>query len=181
MRAGAWVVVRHDGPSTSMTASVRAAIRRADGRIPINTVRALETFVAEDIAAPRFRALLVVLFGSLALILAAVGVAGVLAFMVSQRIREIGVRLALGARPLDVVTMIVRESARLTALGVALGLLGAAATARILSGFLFGVTALDPIVFGAVTLVLALVGVAASVLPARRAVAVDPNIALRAE
>lgn len=181
MRAAAWVVVRHETGAPSMAAAARSAIRRAHGRIPINTVRTLDTVVADDMAAPRFRALLVVVFGALALLLAAVGVAGVLAYMVSRRTREIGIRLAVGATPADVMRMVARESARLTGAGVGLGLLGAAAAARVLGSFLFGIATLDLVVFATVPLVLVAVGLAASALPARRAAAVDPNTALRAD
>ena len=181
MRAAAWVVVRHDAQAPAMLSAVRNAIRRAHGRIPINTARTLETVLADDMAAPRFRALLVVLFGALALLLAAVGVAGVLAYMVSQRTREIGIRLAVGATSIDVMRMVAAESARLTGAGVALGLLAAAAAARVLGSFLFGIASLDFVVFASVPLVLVAVGLAASALPARRAAAVDPNTALRAD
>jgi putative ABC transport system permease protein len=181
MRVGAWVVARADGGTPPLAADVRQAVRRAHPRIPITTVRPLGDVVAADIAAPRFRARLVALFGGVALLLAAVGVGGVMACIVAQRRREIGLRLAVGATSADITRMIAAESARLTGAGVVLGLLAAAAAARLIAGFLFGVPPVDPIVFAAVAATLALVALAASIIPARRAAAIDPSTTLRAE
>ncbi len=125
--------------------------------------------------------LLLVAFATVAVTLAAIGVYGVLAYIVSQRTQEIGVRLALGAAPTDVARLFVREGARLAAIGLVCGLAGAVAASRALSTLLFGVTTTDPSTFAAVAGTLALVALAAAYLPARRAAAVDPMAALRTE
>jgi putative ABC transport system permease protein len=181
MRANAWVVARADAAGAPLAGSARHAIRAAHERIPITAVRTLDDIVAADIAAPRFRALLVALFSAVALLLAAVGVAGVMACIVAQRSREIGLRLAVGATPADIIRLIAAESARLTAAGLALGLLGAAAASRLLAGFLFGVPPLDPGVFVAVPAAFALVALGASIIPAARAASIDPSTTLRSD
>ena len=181
MRANAWVVARADADGAPLADIARRAIRAAHGRIPIAAVRTLDDIVAADIAAPRFRAVLIALFGAVALLLAGVGVAGVMAVTVAQRSREIGVRLAVGATSADILRMIAAESARLTAAGLALGLLGAAAASRLLVGFLFGVPPLDPTVFVAVAAALALVALGASIVPALRAASIDPSTTLRSD
>jgi ABC-type antimicrobial peptide transport system permease subunit len=116
-----------------------------------------------------------------ALLLAAVGIYGVMSYLVSQRTREIGVRVALGARPLDIYRLIVGQGLKLLGLGVTLGLLGAIALSRLMTSLLFGVTAYDLPTFGAVSLLLSVVALAACFIPGRRAAKVDPMIALRAE
>jgi putative ABC transport system permease protein len=165
----------------SLTRAVRSALRRAHPLVPVNRVRTLEDVVSAHVAEPRFRATVVLLFASIALLLAAVGVGGVMAYTVSQRIREIGLRIAIGAGPNDVMRMIVADSARLAVAGVFLGLFGALLGSRVLANFLFGVPPWDPAVFAAVALTLGGVAVLSSWVPARRAARVDPNVALRAE
>jgi ABC-type antimicrobial peptide transport system permease subunit len=125
--------------------------------------------------------LLLATFAAVALTLGAVGVYGVVAYAVERRTREIGVRMALGARASDVLAMVLREGGTLTGIGIALGLSGALGTSRVLSGFLFGVTTTDPLVFVSVPAVLALVAVGACVIPARRAARVDPVTAIRSD
>jgi ABC-type antimicrobial peptide transport system permease subunit len=124
---------------------------------------------------------LMALFAGVALLLAAVGLYGVMSYLVSQRTREIGVCVALGARPLDIHRLIVGQGLKLLGLGVALGLLGAAAVSRLMTSLLFGVTAYHVPTFGGVALLLTIVALAACVIPARRAAKVDPIVALRAE
>ena len=125
--------------------------------------------------------LLLALFAGAALLLAAVGIHGVLSYNVSQRRREIGIRMALGARAADVVGAILREALGLTAIGLVLGLGGAIALTRLLRGQLFGIAATDPVTFAAVALLLSFVAFAATLAPARRASRVDPILALRSE
>jgi len=120
-------------------------------------------------------------FGALALVLGAVGIYGVLASVVGERVHEIGVRMALGAMPGDVLRMVIREGMGLTLAGIVVGLIGSVAITRLLASLLYGVSAVDPITFVAVPIVLIAVAFAASYLPARRAAHVDPIIALRSE
>jgi len=141
----------------------------------------MDEVIAKSLSTPRLRTALIGAFAALALLLALIGIAGVAAWSVSRRTNEIGIRMALGARPLNILTMIARESLTLIGLGELVGLAGAMALTRFLSTFLFGVTPWDPLTFGVVTVLLGLVGLIASVLAARRALRIDPVIALRRE
>jgi ABC-type antimicrobial peptide transport system permease subunit len=149
--------------------------------LPLYAVRPLESLVAAQNASRRFAMLLVGLFGAAALLLAALGIYGVVAHSVSQQRREIGIRLALGAARAAVVRMVLLDGLRLTLIGVAIGVAGALTLTRLLSGLLFGVSAFDPLTFTAIALLLAGVALAACWLPARRAASVDPLVALRVE
>jgi putative ABC transport system permease protein len=137
--------------------------------------------IADRMAGLRLIAALMVMFGALALMLASVGVYGVMAYAVSQRTREIGVRMALGARPQDVLRLVVWQSLKLAALGLAIGLPVALALGRVMAGALFGIVALEPMTFVGFTLLLTGMALLAAYLPARRAMRVDPMIALRFE
>ena len=141
----------------------------------------MEAIRAASVAERRFLLILITAFGSLALLLASVGVYGVMTLVVSERTQEVGVRLALGAEPAAVLAMIVRQAVALATLGVALGVLGAAALAPLLASQLFGVGTADPITFAAVAAVLVTVAAAAAFLPARRAMRIDPVQAIRYE
>jgi ABC-type antimicrobial peptide transport system permease subunit len=141
----------------------------------------LESMVSRALGQPRFYVLLLSVFASLALVLAVVGIYGVIAYTVQQRTREIGIRIALGASRERVVSMVVRRGLILAAVGVALGTAGAWAMARVLQSLLFGVSARDPMTFAAVAALLGAVALLASWLPARRAARVDPLVAMRAE
>jgi putative ABC transport system permease protein len=137
--------------------------------------------LAASIAPRKFNLVLLVTFAATALLLAAGGLYGVIAYLVTQRTREIGVRLALGARRSDIFSLILGHGFRLVLAGVVLGLAGALAATRLLSGLLYNTSALDPLIFGSVAALLTLVALIASCLPARRAINVDPVVALRAE
>jgi len=142
---------------------------------------ALDTIVADCQSPPRFNLLLLGLFAAAALVLAAVGLYGVMAYSVSQRTHEIGIRLALGAQPGDILKMVVGQGMALTLIGVGLGLAGALAVTRLMSSLLFGVSASDPITFVGVAALLSAVAMLACYLPARRATQVHPLVALRYE
>ncbi|HEY2149753.1 MAG TPA: FtsX-like permease family protein, partial [Vicinamibacterales bacterium] len=144
-------------------------------------IRTMDEVVGRSIAERRFTMLLLATFAVVAVLLAAIGVYGVLAYLVSQRTQEIGVRLAIGATPGNVVGLFVREGAMLMAIGVACGLAGALLVTRALSTLLFGVTTTDPLTFAAVAVTLTIVALLASYVPARRAARVDPMTALRAD
>ena len=147
----------------------------------IERVATLDQIRDESVAQRRLNALFITSFSALAMLIAMVGIAGVLAFSVSSRTAEIGIRMSLGASAGRVRRMILGEGGVLLAVGLLIGVAGALATARLLSGLLFGVTAHDPVTIGVVAAVLAAVGVAACWLPAARAAHVDPAVALRAE
>jgi predicted lysophospholipase L1 biosynthesis ABC-type transport system permease subunit len=175
------VVMRTAGDPLSQAAALRGAISGIDPGQPLVKPRTMEDNVATSVAQPRFRTWLIGIFAGLALLLAAVGIYGVLSYNVTQRTREIGIRVALGAERSHVLRTVVGEGLRFTLSGVVLGVAGGLAVTRVLQGFLFGVSAFDPVAFlGAATL-LAVVAVAASLGPARRATRVDPIVALRNE
>ena len=165
----------------ALSAAIRRELRALDQNLPLGELTPLESVVRESVAQPRFFTALLGLFAAVALALAAIGIFGVMSYAVAQRTREIGVRVALGARPREVVRMIVRRALALAAAGVVLGLIGAAALTRVMESLLFGVRPTDPLAFAAAVLVLTATAGLASYVPARRAAAVDPIVALRAE
>jgi putative ABC transport system permease protein len=173
--------VRTEGSSLGMIDGVRKELRRLDPFLPVYEVRLLSEQVGASLWSVRLSATLCAVFGLFALLLSALGLYSVLAQAVAQRIHEIGVRMALGAERSEVFRMILWQSLRLTLIGVAVGLVAALLLARGLSSLLFDVSSADPLTFAVVTLVLAAVACLASYLPARRAVQVDPVVALRAD
>ena len=182
---GGWfpthVMVRAAGDPATLAAAVRAAIHETDPRVPVGLVRPLDEVLAESVAFHRFQMLLIAVFAALALVLAAVGTYGVMSYLVAQRTHEIGVRVALGAVPREVLALVLRRGLALAGGGALLGLAGAAALTRLLASQLYGVRAIDPLTFGAVTAVLIVVALVACWIPARRATRVDPMVALRSE
>jgi putative ABC transport system permease protein len=175
------VILRTAGDPALQTSALRSALAEIDPNQPLVKVRTMEENMATTVAQPRFRTWLIGILAMLALVLAAVGVYGVMSYTVTQRTSEIGVRVALGAQPKDVFRIIVGEGLRLALFGVGVGLVAALVLTRLLQSFLFGISAYDPLTFIAVSLLLTLVAVAASYFPARRATRVDPMIALRYE
>ena len=145
------------------------------------TFTTLETAVSENVAAPRFRTLLLGIFAALAVSLAMAGVYGVMAYVVSQRTNEIGLRMALGASTGNVLALVLRQAMALAGIGLVLGLAGAAAASRLLTSMLFEVKPGDPVTYATVVLLIGAIALAASYIPARRAARVDPLLALRQE
>jgi putative ABC transport system permease protein len=173
------VRARRDGDTLAPT--LRTEVAALDPLLPLVNMESLEDLVGASIAGRRFTLLVFLVFGAIAVALSAVGVYGVLAYLVGQRTREIGVRLAIGAAPSDVVWLFVREGAALILVGVTLGLAGALAGGRWLADLLFGVTPADPATFAAAVVTLSVTAACATYLPARRAASVDPTEALRAD
>ena len=178
---GVSIVVRAEGDPGALTADLREALWSIDPNLPLSQVATLETVFEASMAPQRFVSLLLAGFAALALVLGAVGIYGVMAFMVSQRMREIGIRMALGARPVDVLRGVMSRGLLLTGLGVTLGLGVAIAAGRGLSALLFEVSPTDPVTLVSVAALLALSALFACFWPARRATRVDPMITLRAE
>ena len=181
---GGWtryLIVRTASDPLSLAAAVTEVVHRFDPNLPVTHVMAMDNLIADSVSPRRFSSVLVAIFAGLALLLAAIGIYGVMSYTVGQRTQEIGIRIALGAQPASVQKMILSEAARLTLAGVALGLAGAFVLVRFLSSLLFGVGTYDPITFAGVPVLLTGVALAASCIPARRAVRVDPLVALRYE
>jgi predicted permease len=175
------VVVRSTAPAGTVLAASRDVVRSLDAQLPVYAAHPLDDLLRESVATRRFYALLLASFAALALVLAAVGIYGVIAYAVQQRRRELGVRVALGASRGRIVRMVMRQGMMLAAVGAGIGLAAAGALTRVLRGQLFGVSATDPLTFVAVPAVLLLVAAGACIVPVRRALAVDPAAAIRAE
>ena len=178
---GAQTVTRSTMSASSVAAVLREQVSTVDKNLPVTDVSLLEDDIEQSVAQPKFRTVLLGLFGALALVLAAAGIFGVISYSVSRRTREIGIRIALGATPSRVVSLVLGESAKLVAVGLVLGIAGALGLGRFLSGLLFSVRPADPVTFVSVGLLLAAVAFAASYIPTRRARRVDPIVALRCE
>jgi ABC-type antimicrobial peptide transport system permease subunit len=176
-----YVVVRTPGEPGALIKPLNAAVARIDPDLPLFDVRTMEQRLAGTLATARFNTLLLSLLGGIGLLLAASGIYGVIAYFVSQRTQEIGVRIALGATPGAVVRLVLGQAMRPVALGSAVGLAGALAASRVLADQLFGVSRTDPLTIAAVMTTLVGVALAASAVPARRAATVDPTRALQAE
>ncbi len=179
--AGAAFIVRTTGPAGDLARRVTEIVRGMDAERPVDNVHTLSDLRADDVAPERLNAALFTSFAVLALLIAAIGVLGVLAFTVSQRTREFGVRMALGAQQAQVLRMVLREGVMLAVIAVSVGVLAAVVLSRFLSDLLFGVRTIDPVTYGLVGAVLASVSVLAAWIPAVRATRVDPMEALRAE
>jgi predicted permease len=179
--AGAYLVVRTRQSPSSLLASLQAELRAVDGNLPLYDVAPMAAVVDGSVSQRRFSMLLLGLFAGVAVVLASLGIYGVIAYTVTQRTRELGIRMALGARQADVLGLMVGQGMRLTLVGVGVGLVLALGLGRLLSALLFGVKAHDPLTFCGVALLLAGVALVAAWLPARRATKVDPALTLRAE
>jgi putative ABC transport system permease protein len=160
---------------------LRSAVAAVDPDLAAGDVRTIDDYLAQAVATPRFNATLIAGFAALALFLAGCGLYGVMSYSVAQRRREIGIRMALGAQPADVRSMVVGQALQMGVTGVAIGVFGALGAARLLGGLLFNVSPSDPPTFTAVCAMLLAVVLVAAYFPARRATRVDPIAALRAE
>jgi putative ABC transport system permease protein len=167
------------GDASALPAAARDALRRVDPSLPLYQVRSMDQRLSASVAQARFNTLLMTLLGGIGLILSAIGVYGVIAYFVTQRQQEIGIRMALGAKGGDVIRMVIRQAMQPVAIGVALGLVGAYSASRVLAAYVHGVTTTDPLTFVAVVVLLAGVAILATVVPARRAVHIEPTTALR--
>jgi putative ABC transport system permease protein len=175
------LIVRSSAAPSLIISGARAAIREVDSDLPIFDVKTMADALSESVAQPRFYAILLGSFAAIALIIAALGIYGVISYAVSQRTRELGIRIALGAQSDRVVRLVIGHGLTLTLVGILIGVAGAYLLTRLIASLLFGVAPADPLTFTAVAIVFISVACIASYLPARRAAAVDPIIAMRAE
>jgi putative ABC transport system permease protein len=175
------VVLRAGVDPLSFTRAVRDAFAAVDPLVPTGRVRSMQQVLSHSLALRSFMMTLLTFFAALALLLACVGIYGVISYAVSQRTREIGVRMALGARRADVLRLVLAEAMQLILIGVVLGVAASLALTKAMASLLYGVGATDPLIFLSVTLLLIIVSLAACYVPARRAMRVDPMVALRYE
>jgi putative ABC transport system permease protein len=175
------LLVRANGPVVSTVAAIRSELKELNRNIPAPSIQTMDAMIADVVAQPRFQTMLLTLFGILALLLSAVGIYSVMAYSVSQRTREIGIRVALGAGPGHVIKLIVGRGMLLVLIGMAMGLAGAYGLTRLMTGLLFEVSATDPWTFAGIPILLAGVALGACLVPARRATRVDPTLALKSE
>ena len=176
-----YVVLKTASDPLLLTGPARQVVRDADPMLAIIGMRSMDEMVSLSVARPRFTMLLLGLFGAVALVLAAIGIYGIISYAVKRRTREIGIRMALGARPADVQRLVVGQGMRMAVIGLAVGVVAALATTRLMSRLLYGVSATDPVTFAVIALLLVGVAFVASWVPARRALAMDPTTSLRSD
>ena len=175
------IAIRAASDDSQLASMLRKSVTGLNQQVPISEVKTMSAVVSEAVSTPASTIVLMVVFAALALVLGTIGIYGVLSFLVSNRTREIGVRMALGAQRGDVLRSVMGEAAKLSMAGIALGMAGAFALMRVLSGELYGVAATDPLTFGGVAILVAVVAMTACYVAARRAMKVDPMVALRYE
>jgi putative ABC transport system permease protein len=180
-RAFTNIVLRVQGDPLNYVAALRQEVQALDKTLALSRVQTMEEIVSATVAVPRLVMLLFASFAAVALVLASLGIYGVMAYSVTQRTHEIGIRIALGAQTRNVLGLVVGQGMKLAVLGVGLGLAASFGLTRLMESLLFGIQATDPLTFAAVALLLTLVALLACYLPARRATKVDPMIALRYE
>jgi putative ABC transport system permease protein len=178
---GMTLLVRSSGNPASIASAIRGEIQSLEKNLPVTGIRPMTELINGSLYAPRMGAILIAIFGAIALVLASFGLYGVMSFSVSRRTREIGVRVALGAERRDVLSLVMKEGLLLVGTGMALGISAAVAATRLLESFLYGVSTVDALTFAGVAVILALVALVACYIPARRATKVDPIVALRYE
>ena len=175
-------VVIHTAVDTSAAATeLRDAVAAIDQHMPVDQIQTMEQLVSGSVAQPRFRTVIVVAFSMLALVMASIGIYAVMNYLVIQRTREFGIRMSMGATRSDVLQLVLGRAAALICAGTCLGLAGSVGLVRLIATLLFGTAPLDPVTFAVAPALLAIVALAASCLPARRATRVDPMVALRYE
>jgi putative ABC transport system permease protein len=175
------LTVRTAAAPLSLAPALREAVREVDPNQPISHLTSMEEHLSDAMGTPRLSALLMAAFGGAALLLAAIGVYGVISFSVTRRTREIGLRIALGARARDVMFMVVRQAVTLATIGVAIGVGGALALTKVTQGMLFGVNPREPFAYLGVSVLLIAIATLAAFVPARRAARISPSVALRCE
>ncbi|HXU21138.1 MAG TPA: FtsX-like permease family protein, partial [Verrucomicrobiae bacterium] len=173
--------VRTDGSPLAVIGSLRHALEQFNSQMVMYGAQPLEEVISDSLASRRFSMILLGVFAAIALVLSAIGIYGVISYVVGQRTHEIGIRLALGAHPGDVMRLILGQATRLALIGVAIGIAAALALTRLMTKIIFGVNAHDPLTFAGVAFVLVIVALAACYIPARRAMRTDPMVALRYE
>ncbi|HKV62011.1 MAG TPA: ABC transporter permease [Candidatus Acidoferrum sp.] len=179
--SGMTILVRTSNDPLAMVSAIHSEVQKLDPELPMAAVATMDQLLADSLSRSRFTMLLLGIFAAVALVLAAVGIYGLIAYSVTQRTQELGIRIALGAQRRDVLRLVLTQGTRLTLLGVAIGVLAALALSRLLATLLFGVSATDPLTFVGVAGLLAFVALLACFIPARRATRVDPIVALRYE
>jgi putative ABC transport system permease protein len=175
------IVVRSTAEPGALSNSIRLAVRKVDAGVPAYGIETMDQLIAGSLEQSRFNTFLTSVFASVALLLAAVGIYGLLSYLVAQRTHEIGIRMALGAQRGDVLRLVIAQGMRLTLIGISVGVIGALSTSRLLSSFLFGIKATDFTTMTTVSCLLMAVAFLASYVPARRAAKVDPMVSLRNE
>lgn len=175
------LVVRSEAPSEALVAAIRGKIAEVDASLPVSPILSMDSVIATSVAQPRIITQCVSAFAGFALLLAALGMYGVMAYSVTQRKQEMGIRMSLGAGPREILRLVVRQGMTLAVAGVAVGVLASLALTRLLAGLLFGVRATDPTIFGGAAAILGLAAFLACYVPARRATRVDPIVVLRSE
>jgi predicted permease len=179
--SGTGVMVRYDKTARNIGDSLRSAVKGIGGEYVMSRTQTMEEIISDSLASQRFSMSVLGIFALLALLLASVGIYGVVSYLVGQRTQEIGIRIALGAKQRDVLHMVLRDGMKMVLAGVILGCAAALGLTHLMASLLFGVSATDPLTFGGVAILLAIVALAACYIPARRAMRVDPMVALRYE
>jgi putative ABC transport system permease protein len=175
------IVIRTQVEPEGLAGVVREVVQDVDRAQPVTQIRTMENIVSDSVTQPRFNLTLLGVFGAIALLLSAAGIYGVTSYAVNQRTNEIGIRLAVGAKAQDVFRLMMIQGMKPAVIGLAIGLIAAIGLTRLMASLLFGVSATDPMTFGALTVILLSVALVACFFPARRAMKVDPMIALRYE
>jgi len=175
------IVLRTSIEPTSLTSALRKAVSEVDANVPLDHIETMKQIVSVSVGQPRFRTAVLLIFAILALFVASIGLYGVMSYLISQRTREFGIRVAVGASSGALLRLVLGQAAKLVGIGICLGLVGAMLLARSIASLLYGVTPFDAATLASVSLLLAAVALLASYIPARRAASVDPMVALRYE